>query len=128
MNTKKIVLITSGITASIIVLVLLYFFNPMETPIAPRCPFKEYTGWSCPGCGMQRFLHALTHGRLLEAISYNFLLAILLPYMMLLILERFVLKGSIQRVIKRLVESNITTYSFCVIVALWTIVRNILNI
>ena len=100
MTSKKIALIILCVAASISILVLLYFFNPTDTPFAPKCLFKQYTGWSCPGCGLQRFLHAFMHGRFKEAISYNYLLTILIPYITLFVLERFALKGNIKKVIK----------------------------
>lgn len=37
----------------------------------PRCPFKMLTGWSCPGCGSTRMLHALLHGDVAGAARYN---------------------------------------------------------
>jgi hypothetical protein len=36
-----------------------------------RCPWYAWTGWQCPGCGGQRALHALLHGRLGEALGHN---------------------------------------------------------
>ena len=37
----------------------------------PRCTFKLMTGYDSPGCGFQRALHALLHGRAAEAWGYN---------------------------------------------------------
>jgi hypothetical protein len=34
----------------------------------PKCPFKMITGFSCPGCGIQRALYAIMHGNIKEAI------------------------------------------------------------
>lgn len=59
---------------------LLYFFvQPKEGGIFPKCIFHELTGLYCPGCGGQRSLHALLHGNLLAAISYNLLFVLLMP-------------------------------------------------
>ena len=128
MVSKKIALIILGITASTIILVLLYFFNPTDTPFAPKCLFKQHTGWSCPGCGLQRFLHAFMHGRFKEAISYNYLLAILIPYTSLLLFERLVFRGKIQKTIKKVIESNLLIYGLCIITVFWIIIRNYFGI
>ena len=37
----------------------------------PKCMFRVFTGYQCPGCGSQRALHALLHGHLAEAVHYN---------------------------------------------------------
>jgi len=37
------------------------------------CLFHRITGLECPGCGMTRAFHAITHGQMLEAIGYNLL-------------------------------------------------------
>ncbi len=44
----------------------------------PKCTIKALTGWDCPGCGSQRALHALLHGRWADAWSANpyFLIAV----------------------------------------------------
>ncbi|MES5006145.1 DUF2752 domain-containing protein [Prevotella disiens] len=59
----------------------LYYFNPTQCWFAPKCPVKFLTGWSCPACGMQRFIHALLHGNFKEAINYNYYLLYVLPYL-----------------------------------------------
>ena len=35
------------------------------------CPIHAATGWWCPGCGMTRAVHALLHGDVFGALSYN---------------------------------------------------------
>ncbi|MCM1035844.1 MAG: DUF2752 domain-containing protein [Bacteroides sp.] len=49
--------------------------DPATAPL-PQCIFRRFTGFDCPGCGTQRALHALLHGRLSEAWHLN---AALLP-------------------------------------------------
>jgi hypothetical protein len=39
----------------------------------PVCPFRQLTGWWCPGCGGLRCVHALTRGDLATAAHDNVL-------------------------------------------------------
>lgn len=59
--------------------VLLYCVNPVGHTFAPKCAFKLITGYDCPGCGAQRAIHALLHGRLSKALSYNYFMAYSVP-------------------------------------------------
>ncbi|MEY3895995.1 MAG: hypothetical protein RLZZ214_1515 [Verrucomicrobiota bacterium] len=45
----------------------------------PGCLFHNFTGLSCPGCGMTRAVHATLHGRFGEAFRFNPVGMILLP-------------------------------------------------
>lgn len=55
-------------------LLYIYFVNPhLENAPTIPCAFHEQTGLYCPGCGDTRALHALVHGRILEAFGYNLL-------------------------------------------------------
>jgi hypothetical protein len=57
-------------------ILVLFAFNPAAHGFYPRCLFKEWTGWQCPGCGGLRAAHLLLHGRVREAFAMNpFLLA-----------------------------------------------------
>ena len=51
--------------------VLLYFVAPEGAPFMPKCILNHFTGLYCPGCGGLRAMHALFHGRIIEAMSYN---------------------------------------------------------
>lgn len=48
-----------------------YWGDPATSRLFWPCPFHWLTGLHCPGCGAQRALHALLHGRVLEAVSAN---------------------------------------------------------
>lgn len=124
---KKPLLIL-GIIGIVIILTLLYFFNPVENAFAPKCIFHELTGLNCSGCGMQRFLHAFMHGRFTEAFRFNYILIIFLPYIILFGIERFVLTGDTQKQWRRILEGKVVTISLCIIAPAWVIVRNILHI
>ncbi len=60
-------------------IVILYAVPPTESSHYPKCFFYGITGLHCPGCGTARCYHALLHGRLLQAVAYNFLAILALP-------------------------------------------------
>lgn len=74
---NRIFRIVSIIAAGAIL--LLYFFVEPRDGHLPKCLFHQLTGLYCPGCGGQRSIHALLHGHVLTAISYNLLFVLLLP-------------------------------------------------
>ena len=128
MIIRRDILAAMAVAGVGIILALLYCFNPTETALAPKCIFRAVTGWSCPGCGMQRFLHAFMHGRILEAFRYNYLLLILLPYLALIFAERLLLKGERQQHWKNIIEGPRMAMVMCIIAPAWFIIRNIMNI
>ena len=128
MTVKKGLPIILGIAATAFVLTLLYLFNPVETAYSPKCIFHVMTGLNCPGCGMQRFLHAFMHGNFLEAIQYNYILIFLIPYLLFFGTERFLLSGERQERWKTIIEGRAMTIILMIIVPSWFIIRNVLHI
>jgi hypothetical protein len=59
---------------------LLVRFPPVASGFYPRCPVLTWLHVYCPGCGGTRALAALLHGRLSEAIHWNALVVLLLPF------------------------------------------------
>ncbi|HEY6531988.1 MAG TPA: DUF2752 domain-containing protein [Acidimicrobiales bacterium] len=49
----------------------LAFVDPNQSDWYPGCPFRELTGWDCPGCGITRALRALVTGQPLRALDHN---------------------------------------------------------
>ncbi len=62
------------------VAVLLCVRSPHQPGSYPPCPFYALTGLYCPGCGTLRSLHALLQGDVLQALAYNSLAIVLLPF------------------------------------------------
>ena len=71
--------ITAGVLLAGLALCALYFCLDPARYSFPRCPVHWLTGLHCPGCGTQRALHALLHGRVAEAIGFNLLAALYAP-------------------------------------------------
>jgi hypothetical protein len=59
--------------------VFYFFVDPEAHPGVLACPFRALTGLLCPGCGSQRALHDLLHGRATEAFTHNALMVSALP-------------------------------------------------
>jgi hypothetical protein len=75
-------LLTATIAAMLLVGAgVLYHFPPTEGSFYPRCLFHLATGFHCPGCGATRCVYALVHGDLPQALAYNLLLLLYLPYL-----------------------------------------------
>lgn len=110
-------------------LVLLYRYNPSHEAWAPKCPFKLLTGWSCGGCGGQRAVHALLHGRWREAIGYNLYLVYAAPYFLLLIANEYLLpRTRMTSKVLHVLESRPAVWFYIISFVGWMIVRNILHI
>lgn len=53
------------------------------------CPFRQVTGYDCPGCGMTRASLALLEGDVHQSFRYNMLVFFLLPlFLIYYILEK----------------------------------------
>ena len=85
MSTNKIL----WAVLTIVITAFYFFWNPAELPFLPLCPFKEMTGYYCPGCGGQRAFHQILHGNLVEAFHDNFLIFIFLPFSLLKMVDEF---------------------------------------
>lgn len=75
------------IVAVLVVLALIIFFSffdPTTFPFFPRCFFHALTGFECPGCGTSRALHSLVHGKIIAAFSYNPILFLAVPTLLIL--------------------------------------------
>lgn len=67
-------------------------FDPADSVFWPKCPFYLLTGLECPGCGSQRAIHSLLNGDPVSAMHYNFLLVAAMPYLLLFVFLKIVMK------------------------------------
>lgn len=123
-------ILSAGIAAVVLAAVVsaawLYAsFDPAaEGSWFPRCVFKSLTGLDCPGCGSQRAIHALLHGRFAEALRLNALFVVELPLLLLLGIVAL-LPGRLRR-LRRLLVSQGFILSLLATIVIFTVARNIL--
>ena len=108
--------------------VLYLFFDSSANQWMPKCPLHLFTGWNCPVCGLQRALHALLHGRFVEALSYNYFLIVVLLYILALFASEVLKRMNLGTNFIRIVEHPILACSLLALTILWGIVRNLLHV
>ena len=98
--------------------------DPTTYPF-PRCLILTTTGYRCPGCGLQRAAHALLHGHLTEAFSYNRALLFTIPLLLLYgYAELFPQRAPRLR---RTLQHPLTLGLLVIAVIGWWIARNLLG-
>ena len=114
------------IGAAVIAVSLLYFFLDARVgDIFPHCPFHTLTGLYCPGCGSQRALSSLLHADFLQAINFNILLVISLPFLIYAAIVAVVNAFKKQQVKQQIFYSPFFVKTVLVIVIAFWILRNI---
>ncbi len=102
----------------------LYAFNPANSSLYAPCPFHEFSGFYCPGCGSLRGLHALLHGNLLTAFGFNPLMVVTLPFLGYGFLS-YVMRGIRGNLLPRVFVPAKFIWIFLVLILLFWIFRNI---
>ncbi len=107
----------------LLIVFVLFSFNPANTAWFPKCIFFKVTGWQCAGCGMQRASHALLHGQWLTALHYNAFYVVSLPLIGAFALSKWQ-SERLPRLYAFFRHRN-THYGFLACLMLWWLVRNI---
>lgn len=111
----------------LLAMVLLLFVNPSETPLFPKCVFRQLTGWYCPGCGSGRGMYQLLRGNILLAWQLNPALIIGLLLLLLMFLsDLFSSRSPFFHRLQRFFFSSLFAYLLLASILLWWILRNIL--
>jgi len=63
----------------------LYAVDPNRHAVYPQCLLYNATGIYCAGCGATRAIHALLHGRVIEALHDNALFVTVLPLLLFVV-------------------------------------------
>ena len=112
----------------VLVVGLLYFYrvyDPAATLFAPKCLFKLITGWSCPGCGGQRALHAMLHGDIIGGLAYNPIWVVMIPYAALLSYLRIFGGDARFPRLANALDGNVAIVLFCIVTVVYTVLRNV---
>lgn len=67
------------LAAGVVLVAVLFVFDPAQHSFYPRCTLKALTGLDCPGCGGLRATHQLLHGNIAAAFRLNPLFVTLGP-------------------------------------------------
>jgi hypothetical protein len=101
-------------------IVVLYRVDPSHSDRYPKCTFHWLTGLHCPGCGATRAVHALLHGRLLEALQFNALLIVGVPCVLAFAFWRH--RWGIGQF-----KTAVAAWTIAIVVIAFAVVRNIPN-
>lgn len=112
------------VTASIVVLALVYYFVDPAGRWMPKCPVYTITGLKCPGCGTQRALHSLLHGDIADAWRFNAGLLVCVP-LLILLWTAWLMRNRWTR-LYRFLHSSPVILGIGFLLLLWGILRNIL--
>lgn len=78
--TRRRVLAHATLAGAVALGAVLFVYPPGDSSLYPQCPVHRYLHLLCPGCGATRALAALLHGHLREALRFNALFVLLLPF------------------------------------------------
>ncbi|MDE5643629.1 MAG: DUF2752 domain-containing protein [Muribaculaceae bacterium] len=123
MEHRKQRLVIAAICLAAVAAVLYYGLHDPAAGRSPRCVLRLITGYDCPGCGSQRALHALLHGRLGEAWHYNPALFVLLP--LAAAYGAHELSVCRNPRLERILYNRIVLGALCAGILLWWVLRNL---
>ena len=112
----------------VLVCVAYYFVEPSSREHLLQCPWRLLTGTLCPACGSQRALHALMHGHVSQALSYNYFFILSIPYALLAVLVSWYNYGHRFDSLKRIVFHPHVLKAYVILFLGWWIVRNLIHL
>lgn len=129
LNRKNIAISGVVILLSVVTVFAYGNYSPTDGDMwFPQCPFKLLTGWSCPGCGIQRAIHAFLNRQWSEALSYNYFFVISVPYSIIVCMAYGLRKLHKADRISAIFEHRILAMIYVYCFFAWFIIRNILEI
>jgi hypothetical protein len=123
LSKRTVIAIGLG-TASLLVIAVLFRFDPSDSTIYPVCLFHKFTGLNCPGCGSLRALHHLTHGEFAAALHCNPLLVVALPVLVLALI-RMQIGQPDSRFDTSIFARPAFLWAICAIVIVFGVLRNV---
>lgn len=108
--------------------VVLYWLDPAQYVFMPKCIFRMLTGWDCPGCGLQRAVHALLHGHFWEAVQYNYFLLLGIPYVLAVMYMEWFTSGEKHLRLRQVLYHRYVLYAYVALYLAWWVLRNVLGV
>ncbi|MGY3793398.1 DUF2752 domain-containing protein [Aquimarina sp. 433] len=109
-------------------LVQYYYLHDPESQTGdgffPSCIFHSLTGYHCPGCGSQRAVHDLLHGRILQALQHN-LLFVILTFVLGIKGYKYIAKTFFNKTVTDWTYNKYFTIAIFLIIIFYWILRNI---
>lgn len=128
LSIKHIIQIFFFVSLLFITILVYYRCNPLDNHWFPQCIVKQLTGFSCPGCGVQRAIHSFLNGRFGEALSYNYFFVISLPYAASVGIAYVLQKLHKCRRISEFLEHCLFARVYVCCFFVWFVIRNIFGI
>lgn len=97
-----------------------YYAVDPASGAAPRCMLRMLTGYDCPGCGSQRALHALLHGRPGEAWGYNPAVFFAVP-----LAAAYACEAWLPQRVRRLLAAPAFILAIAAAILAWWVLRNV---
>ena len=121
---------TAGIILAVFLVIALVYalVDPTSSALFPKCPMKLLTGYQCPSCGVQRALHALMNGHLLQALAYNWWFILAIPFFLLVLLSTLFQARPVWTRIGSIVKSKAALWCYIASYFIWWVLRNLLGI
>lgn len=89
-NRKKRIVFIIFTIISIYILLFIYYKIYSVYHIGIRCIFYTLTKLYCPGCGITRAIFSLIRFKFKEALHYNLLVTLFLPFILIYLLLRII--------------------------------------
>ena len=122
---RRLLVIVLAVALLLVFGSIYYALDPSQSGFFPRCVFQELTGYTCPGCGTQRAVHALLHGDVAAALRYNAILLIAVPWIVLCLYAESQRTRN-PRLYDRL-NAPLLIWLFLALVLIWWLLLNIFN-
>lgn len=105
--------------------IVFYYFTDVysSSPLIPKCPVYTFTGYECPGCGLQRMIHSLLHADFAGAWKANAFLLCAIPFLAFMVAVDF--KRTSRPRLYNALNSPPAIALYAIAIAAWGILRNI---
>lgn len=129
LNKRNLVIFSFTLLFSVAVIGIYANFSPTENDMwFPQCPFKMLTGLNCPGCGIQRAIHAFLNGNCSKALAYNYFFVVSIPYFIILCIAYLLRKSHKLECLSNLFEHRFFAKIYVCCFFAWFIIRNVFAI